>query len=119
MAPGPDGVTTGLTLDLVFVDACKAAAGGSDRCWPTVQSWRNACCGACCSAIRGWCCWLYEMIEWLNRPEGLLETNDCAFRGLEKHQDLLFSKSIRATGRVQFFVRSIEIKAHSIHIKWL
>jgi hypothetical protein len=32
MAPGPDGVATGLTLDLVFVDACKAAVDGSDRC---------------------------------------------------------------------------------------
>jgi hypothetical protein len=46
MAPAPNGVATGLTLDLVCVDACKAAVGGSDRCWPTVQNWRNAYCGA-------------------------------------------------------------------------
>jgi hypothetical protein len=46
MAPAPNGVATGLTLDLVFVDACRAAVGGSDRCWPIVQSWRNACYGA-------------------------------------------------------------------------
>jgi hypothetical protein len=46
MAPAPNGVATGLTLGLVCVDACKAAVDGSDRCWPTVQSWRNACCGA-------------------------------------------------------------------------
>jgi len=58
MVPASDGVATGLTLDLVFLDACKAAVGGSDRCWPTVQSWRNACCGACCSVIRAWCCWM-------------------------------------------------------------
>jgi hypothetical protein len=58
MAPASDGVATGLTLDLVCVDACKAAVGGSDRCWPTVQSWRNVCCGVCCSAIRGWWCWM-------------------------------------------------------------
>ena len=54
MAPAPNGVATGLTLDLVFVDACKAAAGGWDRCWPTVQCWWNPCCGVCCSANRGW-----------------------------------------------------------------
>ena len=46
MALAPAGVATGLTLGLVFVDACKVAVGGSARCWPTVQSWRNACCGA-------------------------------------------------------------------------
>ena len=46
MAPAPAGVATGLTLEIVFVDACKAAVGGSDRCWPTVQSWWNVCCGA-------------------------------------------------------------------------
>jgi len=46
MAPALAGVARGLTLDLVFVDACKAAVGESDRCWPTVQSWRNVCCGA-------------------------------------------------------------------------
>ena len=46
MAPATTGVATGLTLGLVFVDACKAAVGGSDRCWPTVQSWRSAYCGA-------------------------------------------------------------------------
>jgi hypothetical protein len=51
MAPAPNGVATGLSLDLVFVDACKAAVGGSDHCWPTVQSWRNACCGVW--ALRG------------------------------------------------------------------
>jgi hypothetical protein len=51
MAPAPNGVATGLTLDLVFVDACKAAVGGSDRCWPIVQSWRNVCCGVW--ALRG------------------------------------------------------------------
>jgi hypothetical protein len=45
MAPAPTGVATGLTLKIVFVDACKAAVGGSDRCWPTVQSWRSACSG--------------------------------------------------------------------------
>ncbi len=44
MAPAPNGVATGLTLDLVFVDDSKAAVGGSARCWPTIQSWRNACC---------------------------------------------------------------------------
>jgi hypothetical protein len=44
MAPALNGVATGLTLGLVFVDACKAAVGGSDRCWPIVQSWRSAYC---------------------------------------------------------------------------
>ena len=58
MAPATTGVATGLTLGLVFVDACKAAVGGSDHCWLIVQSWRNACCGACCSAIKAWCCWM-------------------------------------------------------------
>jgi hypothetical protein len=58
MAPAPNGVATGLTLDLVFVDACKAAVGGSDHCWPTVQSWLSACCGVYCRAIRVWCCWM-------------------------------------------------------------
>ncbi len=42
MAPASTGVATGLTLEIVFVDACKAAVGGSDRCWPTVQNGAGA-----------------------------------------------------------------------------
>ena len=32
MASASDGVATGLTFEIVFVDACKAAAGGSACC---------------------------------------------------------------------------------------
>ena len=60
----------------------------------------------------------FEMIEWVNRPDGLFETNDCAFRGPEEHKDVLFKKALRASGRIQFFIRNLENNVNTDTVKW-
>ncbi len=45
----------------------------------------------------------YELLEWVNRPSGLLETNDCYFRPPSTNPDEQFVFSNKVTGRVEFF----------------
>jgi len=61
----------------------------------------------------------YNMLQWVNRPEGVLETNDCAFRGPEPHEDVLFRKALRASGRLQFFYRAPEYNLPLDGVRWL
>ena len=61
----------------------------------------------------------YRFLEWINRPDGVLETNDCAFRPPESHGDDLFRKNLRGSGRLQFFFRKLEANGHRESVAWL
>lgn len=47
----------------------------------------------------------YELLEWINRPDGNLETNDCALRPPVPESDL-FRKTHRIGGRLELFMRN-------------
>lgn len=49
----------------------------------------------------------YDFVKWLNRPDGKFESNDCAFRGPETHQDVIFRWPLRASGRIEVFFRDL------------
>ncbi|MEO8181777.1 MAG: hypothetical protein ABI895_23335 [Deltaproteobacteria bacterium] len=60
----------------------------------------------------------YSLLEWLNRPESALESNDCAFTGPEPHQHPQVAQALQCQGRVMLLFRALE---HNLdgHIGWL
>ncbi|HGJ8975868.1 TPA: hypothetical protein ACJX8E_006348 [Pseudomonas aeruginosa] len=61
----------------------------------------------------------YEMLEWLNRKDGSLETNDCLLRPPEENLDDQFLFSRKARGRVEFFMRQLEFNLLDEACLWL
>src|SRR5947207_234777 len=45
----------------------------------------------------------YDFLAWINGPEILLETNDCALREPGPSSDTLFGKKLKIDGRVELF----------------
>lgn len=62
----------------------------------------------------------YEFLKWINGPESLLETNDCALReGVIINTDSIFKYSHKIDGRVEFFLRQHEMNCHEQISTWL
>jgi hypothetical protein len=51
----------------------------------------------------------YALLTWLNQPESLLESNDCAFTGPEPNENSAFEKSLECSGRVMVLFRRLEL----------
>jgi hypothetical protein len=60
----------------------------------------------------------YSLLEWLNRPESVLESNDCAFTGPEPHQHPEGAHTLQCQGRVMLLFRALEHNRDG-HIGWL
>jgi hypothetical protein len=50
----------------------------------------------------------YSLLEWLNQPQSLLESNDCAFSGPEPNQELGSALALQCQGRVMLLFRALE-----------
>jgi hypothetical protein len=61
----------------------------------------------------------YNLLEWLNGPDSVLESNDCAFRGPEPNTNQSFAKRLQCSGRVMILYR--DLKLNTIHecVQWL
>jgi hypothetical protein len=55
----------------------------------------------------------FALLERLNDPKSALETNDCAFSGLEENQDPAFEKALQCSGRLMVLFRALE--TNTIH----
>jgi hypothetical protein len=49
----------------------------------------------------------YTLVEWLNRPESALESNDCAFTGPHANETPSFAKALQCSGRVMVLFRAL------------
>ena len=62
----------------------------------------------------------YKLLEWLNGPLSLLESNDCAFRGLvENTTDKQFPYARKCQGRLMILYRDIAENCQPKSIEWL
>lgn len=61
----------------------------------------------------------YELLEWLNREEGVLETNDCYFRPPSDNPDDQFKFTKKTHGRIEFFVRKLEANLSDDAVQWV
>ncbi|HEX4825384.1 MAG TPA: hypothetical protein VFV19_13860 [Candidatus Polarisedimenticolaceae bacterium] len=51
----------------------------------------------------------YELLRWINGPESLVESNDCAFRGPRANESREFPKARECTGRLMILMRRLEM----------
>lgn len=61
----------------------------------------------------------YELVEWLNGSESILESNDCAFQGPSVNLTAGFPKALEATGRLMILWRELPINLSRANIEWL
>lgn len=61
----------------------------------------------------------YSLLEWLNREDGALETNDCYFRAPTGNPDDQFQFDSKANGRVEFFIRKLEANLSEDAVHWV
>jgi hypothetical protein len=61
----------------------------------------------------------YALLTWLNRPESVLESNDCAFTGPEANENLAFDKSLECSGRLMVLFRELERNTIPGHVERL
>jgi len=51
---------------------------------------------------------LYTLLEWLNAPGSVLESNDCAFTGPHDNEAPAISKALQCSGRIMVLYRALE-----------
>lgn len=51
----------------------------------------------------------YDLLEWLNGPESVFESNDCAFEGPHLNTSPDFTKSLACTGRLMILYRNLSL----------
>lgn len=61
----------------------------------------------------------YALIERLNHPESLFESNDCSFSGPEPNSNARFRKVLECSGRVMIFFRELELNTSEASVEWL
>jgi len=59
-----------------------------------------------------WAAWpcvdtFYRLVEWLNGPDSILESNDCAFEGPQTNPTPRVAKDLEATGRLMILWRQL------------
>lgn len=61
----------------------------------------------------------YRLLEWLNGPESVLESNDCALSGATANINTEFSKRLQCSGRLMILYRNLALNTSSKQIDWL
>ena len=61
----------------------------------------------------------YQIIEWINSIDSVLESNDCAFNGPSQNTDCDFRKVLQCSGRLMILYRNSLMNTSKEHIKWL
>ena len=68
----------------------------------------------CLEDFLPWSTWpaverFYDIVEWLNGPDSILESNDCAFSGPSASATPQFAKTLEATGRLMVLWRTLPL----------
>jgi len=61
----------------------------------------------------------YTLIEWVNSPKSLLESNDCVFNPIEDNPDQQYSYTKKCSGRLMILFRDIPENCQEKSIDWL
>jgi len=61
----------------------------------------------------------YALIEWLNSPRSLLESNDCAFNAAEDNPDRQYPYAKKCSARLMILFRDISENCQAKSIDWL
>jgi len=61
----------------------------------------------------------YEFLAWINGPDSLLETNDCAFRPPGPHKNAISPLLLCAYGRVYVLFRDLRLNSSQKYSEWL
>lgn len=61
----------------------------------------------------------YALIEWINSPDSLLESNDCVFNALEENPDQQYPYAKKCSARLMILFRDIPENCQVKSIAWL
>ena len=61
----------------------------------------------------------YRLLEWLNGPESVLESNDCAFNGASINTSSECSKHLQCSGRLMILYRDLASNTSPEQMSWL
>jgi hypothetical protein len=61
----------------------------------------------------------YGLIEWVNRPQSALESNDCAFSGPQPSGTAPSTQSFECSGRLMLLYRALEMNTVPARVDWL
>ena len=61
----------------------------------------------------------YKLLRWLNSPDSVLESNDCAFMGPHKETDPKRDKTICVSGRLMIFYRDLGLNIPKENLKMM
>jgi hypothetical protein len=61
----------------------------------------------------------YTLIEWINSPNSLLESNDCVFNPVEVNTDLQYDYAKKCSGRLMILFRDIPENCQPKSTDWL
>jgi len=61
----------------------------------------------------------YVLIEWINSPDSLLESNDCVFNALEANPDQQYPYAKKCSARLMILFRDIPENCQTRSIDWL
>jgi len=61
----------------------------------------------------------YQLLEWLNGSESVLESNDCAFSGATANTNTQSSKRLQCSGRLMILYRDLALNTSPEQIHWL
>ena len=61
----------------------------------------------------------YQLLEWVNGPDSVFESNDCAFVGREKNTDKQFKFKKRSRGRLMILLRDEHLNCQHENIDWI
>lgn len=62
---------------------------------------------------------IYALLERLNHPQSVLESNDCAFTGPHANEDLTIPKALQCCGRVMVLFRALGRNTERGLVAWL
>lgn len=58
----------------------------------------------------------YRLLEWLNGPESVFESNDCAFNGVAANESPTFQAPFECSGRVMILLRDLIANTSPGHV---
>lgn len=61
----------------------------------------------------------YRLLEWLNGPDSIFESNDCAFSSSTDHSSTQPSKRLQCSGRLMILYRDLVVNTSPEQIHWL
>jgi hypothetical protein len=61
----------------------------------------------------------YKLLEWLNGPDSILESNDSAFQGPAPNGSAQFEKALEATGRLMVLLRDLPRNLSLSNTEWV